>query len=384
MARKKTEVPVCLHPMEQAFKEERGDGSGKWDMICGYCGTTICECAAPVEEVTPCVDPDKAECQHGAEETRAKCGDYDTATTYVCTREDCSHYGQDIEGRTCYKSGEEPTGECAAYVSGEVVINADFDEEVEKAEADLGLKSYVSREPDKISPVFLRELPVPVPEEELAEHAKEQARLFSVWTKTHLDKKAFTKSCNQVIEETEEKLLEIAQIVNTGTEERSVPCQWEFDYVAGEKVLRRRDTWEIVGKPVTLEGEELHLSFNFDGSSERAVEKLAEVQEGAGDTPLTDDPAEEDETPFLTDEEQAALEQIPGEAPVIEISADSPDKHRACCMPSDRGEMRDGDVIVTFCKVCGLIHKKSPVGGDPWETIDFTVGEKVDLEAVQA
>lgn len=180
------------------------------------------------------------------------------------------------------------------------VVNAEFEESepvpVGEGEVTIPLTSdgnqgsYVTPEPDKISSTFPRNLPVPVPAEELAEHAKEQARLYGVREKALQDKKASNAGFTRLIKDTEAALLKVSHVVEEGTEERPVICRWEFDYRAGIKKLRRLDNWQVVEEE-TLQGDELHMSFNFNGSSEKAVEKLAGVQEG-GEPPLTDDPQE--------------------------------------------------------------------------------------------
>ena len=141
-----------------------------------------------------------------------------------------------------------------------------------------GPASYVTREADFLGPPFTRELPVPVPDEELAELAKQMSHAHRVWIKAQLDAKAAAAGFKSIINQKEVEMVQLAGIIEEGTEERPVKCRWEFDYKAATKVLRRLDTFKLVGEPEILKGEELHMSFNFDGSSESAVEKLKEVQ----------------------------------------------------------------------------------------------------------
>ena len=141
-------------------------------------------------------------------------------------------------------------------------------------EADPLPVSYCTADPDRISDEFNKDLPVPVPDHELADYGKEMARLQTLWVKTKLDAKAFAKSCKEITDHAEEDLLNIAQIIEAGTEERSVKCRWEFNYREGVKILRRMDTWEMVGKPEILQGDELNLTLDFTG-----VDNLRKEQE---------------------------------------------------------------------------------------------------------
>jgi hypothetical protein len=95
-----------------------------------------------------------------------------------------------------------------------------------------------------------------------------------------------------------------------------------------------------------------------------AEEQIQEIREGM-ELSLLNDP--DPELPAINIEEKPEI-----------------NKDRRCCMPSDRDNVKQGDVLVMYCRVCGLIHKKSPIDGDPWESITFVVGEKVNLEEIQA
>lgn len=218
----------------------------------------------------------------------------------------------DVTGEDFVSSPEEIAAEVAADTEGQAAAQPEgttedgapepddgvfADEgaptETQETGTDEGPKPYVSRDPDYISSTFTRELPCEVPDEEMASHAAEQARLYGVREKAIQDKKAFTRSCNKLIKDAEEKLLEISKIVESGTEERPVVCRWEFDYTAGIKRLRRLDSFHIADEE-TLRGEELQRSLNFDGSSESAVEQLRALQgDSVEHTPLTDDLAPE-------------------------------------------------------------------------------------------
>ena len=122
---------------------------------------------------------------------------------------------------------------------------------------------------------------MPVPDEELAELAKEMSHAHRIWIKAQLDAKASARGFKNIIDQQEAEMVRLAGIIEEGTEERPTVCRWEFDYAAGTKKLRRLDNHQVIDEE-TLKGEELHLSFNFNGSSEAAVEKLKEAQDEAG------------------------------------------------------------------------------------------------------
>lgn len=165
---------------------------------------------------------------------------------------------------------------------------------------------YVTRDPDKISSAFIRNLPVPVPDEELAELAKRMSHTHGVWCKAKLDAKAAAKGYKGITDRAEEEMVELAGVIEAGTEERPVSCRWEFDYSAGVKKLRRLDNHQIVDEE-TLQGDELHLSFDFQKSEEN-VAKFFEGREPAETAANSQDPSivdinSDQETEPLTQEE---------------------------------------------------------------------------------
>ena len=207
-----------------------------------------------------------------------ECIDY-TATVPATIEDDGTHKCDtcSLEFATCESTAvvfgidhnPEATGKeadrvvlCGAYVSVQVEEEA------------VPFRSLTARQIRNVSVEFNKDLPVPVPDHELADYGKEMARLQTLWVKTKLDAKAFAKSCKEITDHAEEDLLNIAQIIEAGTEERSVKCRWEFNYREGVKILRRMDTWEIVGKPEILQGDELNLTLDFTG-----VENLRKEQE---------------------------------------------------------------------------------------------------------
>jgi hypothetical protein len=276
---KKIEVPKCLHPMEQAFDQPREDGSEKIDKICGVCGFTMCEVVAPAVPT--------------AEDTAEACAEEEVS---LGTEDQF----EDPEGAT-------DTPEAATSTDASIVdINVDDAEVEKKAGQPL---PYVSRDPDKVSEPFTRQLPVPVPDEELADHAKEMARLHNLWVDTKLKAKAFAKSCKSVTDKAEEDMVTLGAIIREGTEERAVSCRWEFDYAAGVKKLRRLDNHQICDEE-TLQGDELHLSFNFQQQSEDNVSKFFEKRESEPAATETEPDTNGDEATVATDFPPLTSEEI--------------------------------------------------------------------------
>jgi hypothetical protein len=243
---------------------------------------------------------------------------------------------------------------------------------------------------------------------ELAEYGKELAEQTSLWRRTKLDAKKFAKAAKEITDKCEDKMIELEEIIQDHARLSPVDVQWEYDFTGGVKKLRRCDTWEIA-KEETLTVEERQPSFDFDASV-KAVEKLKEVQsdskEGTHDEATSPEKetegAEADSAPVEDDDSgcfagevnqssfpstpEVHIEEVvaPGtdeSLPVINIDEKPEiDSERRCCFPSDREELVEGDVVISYCRVCHLVLKKVPVGGDPWETIDFVYGEKVNLE----
>lgn len=358
----KTIIPECPHPLDQAFDQPREDGSDKWDKICGVCGITMCEVANPglsteAQETglvqcgnTGCLQFNTAASDHcmmlpdGRElngfTSVADCGFTKGNSSLppentcddmpaICINTECSQY-----------NSEEPNGceECAYVEECDEAIIKEVTSEGPAAEAEAegteegmaaagndagdgaadqgGLKekllehhnnkqseSYVTREADKIGGRFQELLPVPVEDHELGQLGIELAEQTSLWRRTKLDAKKFAKAAKEVTDRCEERMIELEEIIQDHARMAPVDVQWEFDFTAGVKKLRRCDTWEIV-KEETLTAEERQPSL-FDQQaqqSESAVKQLRAVQgEAVEITPLTDDPC------------HACADQCPGE-----------------------------------------------------------------------
>jgi hypothetical protein len=215
----------------------------------------------------------------------------------ICTNSTCAmHNPEENNGCTTFEHAHECDDVIFAACTG---IGFTAEKEVEKPEvadeqppveattaingADIPVTAYVHKDPDFISPPFTRSLPVPVPDEELADLAKKMSHTHGVWCKAKLDAKAAAKAFKGVTDRAEEEMVQLAGIIEEGTEERPVSCRWEFDYTAAIKKLRRLDNHQIVCEEI-LKGEELNMSFNFNGSSEANAEKLrAEQLKGVED-----------------------------------------------------------------------------------------------------
>lgn len=425
----------CHHPENKAFNEPRNDGTGKGDRICGVCGFTMCEVTMSdaVEETFE-------------EEVQSAEADLDLSASVASEVSDNivtsskQELSEVVTAGNLYEQVQDGLAEDEVSIdeTGEAMEQPSISPEMgETSNSD----SEVAREfvADKIGKSFLHILPVPVPEEELASYAKELSRLHTLWIKTKLDAKKFAKACKDVTDKAEEDMASIAEIIENGTEDQQVSCQWEFDYRGGIKRLRRLDTMEIVDH-LPLSADECHLSFDFDSDK-------AEVQEDPSGAPEGGEAVEEgvaeavDSTPWeRNDERTQAMLGLVGVDLGLEILSLQPDEeiqraedwaaavhvqasdnndvavpptppflvelapigsgdndkgnvvkvvpnvdpNRRCCMPADRKTAEIDGVETLFCSVCGLVHRKRRPGADPWDSdLGFDIGEKVDLAKLQ-
>ena len=221
--------------------------------------------------------------------------DEEDDTPTICINTGCTSYDAEKANACAHPEHVYECSSCGIIeemdgASGFATKNEAAEQEVapqvdETAETGKGIvQSYVTRDPDFIGPAFTRSLPVPVPDEELAELAKEMSHAHRIWIKAQLDKQASAKGFKTIIDQQEVEMVRLAGIIEVGTEERPTNCRWEFDYAAGTKKLRRLDNHKIIDEE-TLKGEELHMSFNFNGSSEAAVEQLAAKQTAGANPP---------------------------------------------------------------------------------------------------
>lgn len=172
--------------------------------------------------------------------------------------------------------------EFATCESGSVVFGIDIDPDATGKEADRviscgsftphNLAEVVAFSPsplDRYSAKFTKELPVPVPDHDLATYAQEMARLHALWVRTKLDAKAFAKSCKEVTDNCEKKELELAEIINEGAELRPVTVFWSYDFTHHVKRLVRSDTREVV-EELALEPEDYQTDLPLFDTAEEA------------------------------------------------------------------------------------------------------------------
>lgn len=230
----------CKHPMESR-KFEGGD------LVCGICGTVLTKKKAEDVDLFAVPLPSST-VEPGECEKRQACihGDDDCHQEGAVGREfDCFEPAEDIS--VSLGTAEQP-----------VIIDSENVEDAATLAAGLAGASAGS----ETNRTFIRQLRVHIPEDELAEKGEEMARLIGVWTKAKLDKKAYDKAAKKLIDETEERYIEIAEIVEAGSEERDVQCYAEFDTAHGIKRIFRCDTYELVAEE-TLTAAELQMDFNY-------------------------------------------------------------------------------------------------------------------------
>lgn len=364
----KVTVEECRHPEDTAFNEPRNDGSGKGDRICGVCGWTICEVSMPAdardtigtedfggsdfpldagleadvakaEEDVSVVSEDPAhreafnemldsaeistvdlyeQVQAGLAENGASLDETTgEVTQQPCVNHTCENYAVDGSGNGCNVLGWDEIRECKTFISGPLE---------DSGPVAAGAAGVVQEaKPDKVSSPFLRPLPVPVPEEDLAVYAKELGRLHTLWPKTKVDAKKFAKACKEVTDKVEEDMTAIAEIIEAGTEEIQVSCRWEFDYRSGEKRLRRLDTMDVIDV-TTMTKEECHLSFDFDAEAAPVQEAPAgESAEVADEGAVAVEPEEFGEW-VRNDERTLAILGLAGVKVDLEVLEQQPDE----------------------------------------------------------
>lgn len=307
----------CQHPEALAYNKERDDGSGKWDRVCGVpgCGFVMYETNKAGEGEKVCSHPpfmrnwrsvdagiEVLMCDCGVELDRR--GEPETESDVRVAEESFTNQVHQFQVEPEEISQDAPADNDHVTspfsfednrvpgpddICGYVVATGEGENRREVFVPTEHPTSYITREPHKISPRFKESMPVCVDDEELARLGSEMAEQFDTWSKTKVDAKKFAKACKEVTDRCEARMVELKEIIQDQARMEPVECQWEYDFTAGEKFLRRCDTWEIV-KTETLTAEERQFSFDLDGSSEQAVEKLREMQkELAGGEEESDD-----------------------------------------------------------------------------------------------
>jgi len=232
------------------------------------------------------------------------------AGTCVHAGEDCTDVGKHERESQCYEEGEnagESSSADGALAAGEDVAS----NEVEKQEEGTGVPDWW---PDNWSKPFNRLLPVKLTQDELAEYSKEQSQVFREWQCIRLAKKAYDKKANDLIEEHEEKLDEIAVIVSSGAKQLPVECYTAYDAEHGIKRVWRTDNFDIIEESA-MTTEELQKSFDFQAekSAENAEALRQEQATGEAGASESGEPDACDMAAFL-DEEGAGVEDFEGVA----------------------------------------------------------------------
>ncbi len=113
----------------------------------------------------------------------------------------------------------------------------------------------------------LRDLPVQLTEEDLAQKAKELAD-----AELKVDAlKEEAKGLNSQKRAAEGHRLELARIVESGVEERQVPCRWIDDVPKNCKRLVRQDNHEVVDEEaLTAEDHQGDMDYSDDENDQSA------------------------------------------------------------------------------------------------------------------
>lgn len=192
---------------------------------------------------------------------------------------DCTEEGHDQREGACFEKKPEDSG---LFTAGEETNEF---RGIADHSASIPETVETTTTADTSGPFFCK-LEVHLPEAELAEKGEEMARLIGLWTKAKLDLKAYQKAAKKVIDEYEERYIDLAEIVEAGTEEREVQCFWQFDAPHGIKKLIRCDTGDIV-KESTME----LLDYSACGPEYQMEKSIANVEAAFGQT-------EEEPSPF--------------------------------------------------------------------------------------
>lgn len=212
--------------------------------------------------------------EEGMGDTGDDAGDGDAEQVTLCAT--CSPDFCSIMGSTDQLTMYECTGYVPSVPASGAAVSTPF-----TSDGNSGPKSYVTRDPDAVGGRFQELLQVPVDDHELAGLGAEMAEKHALWIKTRLDAKKFAKACKEVTDRCEEEMEELGLIIQDKARLAPVDCQWEIDYTAGVKKLRRCDTWIIVREEtLTVAERQPNLFEHQTQQSEAAVEQLREKQAG--------------------------------------------------------------------------------------------------------
>lgn len=101
----------------------------------------------------------------------------------------------------------------------------------------------------------LRKLPVVLSDEEVLQRGEELARAIDELETYQADERERVKDAADHVKLERKRIGDLATVVRAHKEEREVQCEWEIDYEAGLKRLKRLDTHAVVESKV-LEPDE--------------------------------------------------------------------------------------------------------------------------------
>ena len=333
----------CLHPTKMR----------KWVghvMYChkprGGCGAELrrdAEADAPVKEpcgwATTCIHAGddcsdegftnrKGECFEDATE-EAKNPAIDATSDKPCHNVVCDAFVNDPNVENCLRNfGEDAT---RPFEACETFVDSTISPETAGCSASIPTLSEAMVTGETVN--VTRMLPVKIHDDELAENGEEMARLIGIWTRAKCDLKNYQKASKKVIDETEERYIEIALIVDSGCIEKEIQCVLIYDYPHGLKRVYRCDTNALV-EETTLTTEELQGSLNFSvDASVAAAEALRQENAPEPDGELHSDEEVDgmlDESPFNdveeTPQDEQALTETGEQAKVEAMPAEEREK----------------------------------------------------------
>ena len=111
-------------------------------------------------------------------------------------------------------------------------------------------------------PIVERVLPVPFTEEEILSFKSALAFHTAEFLRIEKDKKEETKILNLNIKDCKESIADLSEKIESGFEEKTVPCRVKFDHTRDMVFIIRTDTDEVVEeRPMTEEERQTELQF---------------------------------------------------------------------------------------------------------------------------
>lgn len=288
----------CKHPMTKREHDKGGN------LVC-----TVCNEILRAAQPAPAIDIFAKQEPEDAVLVKEPCK---SAADCLSAGADCTEEGKFSREGACFEPNQsEGSG---LFTAGEETNElggiADHSESIPEA-----VETVTTA--DTSGPFFCK-LDVHLPEAELAEKGEEMARLIGLWTKAKLDLKAYQKAAKKVIDEYEERYIDLAEIVQAGTEEREVQCFWQFDAPHGLKKLIRCDTGAV-------EEERAMELLDYQHCPEYQTEQsVANVEAAFGQEPpdiITESGLDEEEESPFEEQQGEAGDAVEGE--VTETQGDA-------------------------------------------------------------